>query len=144
MTASTLAPASPARLAQGTLAFVSASFLVQALSHWVIAADHFASVPFMRREPIVPLGLATMLVQGALLTAVFRRFARRESLARDALRFAGGMGVFLGAYIAVVEPSKYAVPSIAGWVAVEGLAAATQFLLFGAGLWLVFRREAAA
>lgn len=132
-------PLTPARIAGGTAAFVAASFLVQALSHFVVAADHFAAVPFMRPEPIMAMGVGTMLVQGALLTGVFGRFGRAETLGRDAIGFALAMGAFLGAYIAVVEPAKYAVPSIGSWVVVEGLAALVQFTLFGLGLRLVFR-----
>jgi hypothetical protein len=131
---------SPGRAVAGTAAFVVASFVVQAVSHFVVAADHFATVPFMRTEPIMAMGVGTMLVQGLLLTWLFSRFARAETLSRDALSFALAMGAFLGMYIAVVEPAKYAVPSIGNWMAVEGLAAAVQFGLFGLGLRLVFRR----
>ncbi len=130
----------PARLAGGTAAFVVASFVVQSLSHFVFAADHFAAVPFMRAEPIMAMGVGTMLFQGALLTWVFSRFGRAETVGRDAIGYALAMGGFLGAYIAVVEPAKYAVPSIGSWVAVEGVAAMVQFALFGLGLRLVFRR----
>lgn len=130
----------PSRAAAGTAAFVVASFAVQAVSHFAVAADHFASVPFMRAEPIMAMGVGTMLVQGLLLTWVFSRLGRAETLTRDALSFALAMGAFLGLYIAVVEPAKYAVPSIGNWMAVEGLAAAVQFGLFGLGLRLAFRR----
>ena len=129
----------PARITAGTAAYVAASFVVQALSHFVFAADHFAAVPFMRPEPIMAMGVGTMLVQGALLTGVFGRFGRAETLARDAIAYALAMGAFLGAYIAIVEPAKYAVPSIGSWIMVEGLAALVQFILFGLGLRLVFR-----
>lgn len=129
----------PSRIAGGTAAFVAASFSVQALSHFVLAADHFAEVPFMRPEPIMAMGVGTMLVQGALLTGVFSRFGRTETLTRDVATYALAMATFLGAYIAIVEPAKYAVPSIGSWVAVEGVAALVQFALFGLGLRLVFR-----
>lgn len=132
-------PLNPPRIAGGTAAFVAASFTVQALSHFVLAADHFAAVPFMRPEPIMAMGVGTMFIQGALLTGVFSRFGRAETLGRDALAYALAMGTFLGAYIALVEPAKYAVPSIGSWVMVEGPAALVQFTLFGLGLRLVFR-----
>ncbi len=129
----------PTRLAVGTGTFVACTFVVQALSHFVLAADHFAAVSFMRSEPILAMGVGTMVVQGLLLTWAFSKFGRAETLTRDALAFALAMGAFLGGYIAVVEPSKYAVPSIGGWIAVEGIAATGQFLLYGLGLRSVFR-----
>jgi hypothetical protein len=129
------------RAVGGTFAFVVSSFAVQTLSHFVLAADHFASVPFMRAEPIMAMGVGVMLVQGLLLTALFSRFGRASSSPRDALLFGLGMGLFLGAYIAIVEPAKYMVPSIGNWIAVEGLAATAQFVLFGLGLGFVFRKD---
>ena len=48
-----------------------------------------------------------------------------------ALLFAWGAGVFLVSYLALVEPAKYAVPSVGAWLAVEAGAGFVQFTLFG-------------
>lgn len=120
----------------GTCAYVVASFAVQSVNHFVLNADHYAAIMFARPEPIMAMGVGTMLVQGALLAAVFGTQRDSGNTAGDAMRFALAMGLFLGLYIAVVEPSKYAVPSIPGWIAVEATAATVQFALYG---WLLGR-----
>ena len=127
----------------GTLAFVVASFLVQALSHFVVNSSHYAAIPFMRAEPILPLGVFTMILQGAVLSYLFpllrRGDNRSTSTVGSALRFSWIMGLFLGSYIALVEPSKYVAPSVATWIGVEASATLLQFTLFGLLLAWVHR-----
>ena len=121
------------------LAFVVVSFAVQALSHFVINAQHFASVGFLRAEPIIALGLLVMVVQGAIMSlalAAWRAIPRPI----DGVAVSGAFGAFLVAYIALVEPSKYVVPSVAGWFAVELAAGAVQFAVFGLLLGLIHAR----
>ncbi len=64
-----------------TLAFVIAPFAVQATSHFVLNADHYAAVGFMRDEPIMALGIFTMIVQGAILAYLFTFFLPRRRAA---------------------------------------------------------------
>ena len=59
------------RLIIGSLTFVFSSFLVQALSHFVINTDHYASIGFLRAEPIMALGIITMIIQGLILTYLY-------------------------------------------------------------------------
>ena len=49
-------------------------------------------------------------------------------------------GLFLGVYIAIVQPAKYVVPSIPAWVTVEGLATLIQFTLYGVLLGYIHQR----
>src|SRR5574341_1194161 len=55
----------------GTVAYVVISFITQALNHFVVNKAHYASIPFMREEPIMALGIFTMLLQGVILSYVF-------------------------------------------------------------------------
>ncbi|MFK7846626.1 MAG: hypothetical protein AB8G77_15100 [Rhodothermales bacterium] len=123
------------------LAFMVASFGVQALSHFVINVSHYAGISIMRTEPIIPLGILAMVVQGAILGILFQRIQMNGSVMRNALMFSLMMGLFLAIYIAVVEPSKYIVPSIGAWVLVEGIASTVQFGLFGVLLGLIHRKS---
>lgn len=122
------------------LAFMFASFTVQATSHFVVNSAHYGSISFIRSEPILPLGILVMVVQGLILGVLFPRVNRAGSIMTNAILFSLLMGLFLAAYIAIVEPSKYTVPSVTSWIVTEGVASAIQFLLFGVLLGLIHRK----
>ncbi len=122
------------------LAFMVITFAVQGLNHFVLNADHYAGITFARPEPVMALGFLTMIVQGTILTLALARIAPAKPTLKDALTVSLGFGLFLGFYIAVTEPAKYAAPSISAWMITEGLASATQFLLFGLMLAWIHRR----
>ena len=120
------------RITLGTLGFVAITFLVQALSHFVVNVNHYAGIGFLRSEPVMVLGILTMIIQGFILSYLYPFY--RPSGYNPILRgWTYGMllGLFLVSYIALVEPSKYNSPSIPNWIMVEGLAGLVQFSLFG-------------
>ena len=121
-------------------AFMLVSFGVQGISHFWINKQHFAEVSFMRPDPIIPLGLLVMVVQGLILTFALSRLAPEGATMRDGLVVSLAFGLFLASYIALVEPSKYIVPSITGWFTVEATASLVQFTLFGALLGFIHQR----
>jgi hypothetical protein len=121
------------------LAYVIATFAVQATSHFGINAEHYAQLPNLRPEPIVPMGITAMLVQGLVMAWLYPRLDGAGSSIWHALRFAWVMGAFLVSYIALGESGKYLVPSIASWLAVETIAGFCQFTLFGLMLGLLHR-----
>ncbi|MEM8484421.1 MAG: hypothetical protein AAF564_02675 [Bacteroidota bacterium] len=123
------------------LAFMLASFTVQAGSHFFLNTAHYSSVSFMRPEPIMPLGLSVMILQGIILGLLFPAIKWRGPVKRNALLFSLLMGAFLGAYIAFVEPAKYAVPSVGTWICVEASASLVQFLIFGVLLGFIHRES---
>lgn len=126
------------------LAFMLVSFAVQGLPHFVINADHFATIPFMRGEPILPMGFAGMIIQALVFSFVMSRLWPDGATLQQGLIVSGCSGLFLASYIALAEPAKYAAPSIGAWVAIEGLANLIQFGFFGVLLWHIYRNKANA
>ena len=119
------------KISLGMLAFMFISFVVQAMSHFVINVEHFSAVEFMRKEPILSLGIATMLIQGAVLSYIYSILTKNGSTIWNGIVYGNLMGIFLVSYIALVEPSKYTVPSVLEWIAVETISGFIQFSLFG-------------
>lgn len=119
--------------------YVMATFLVQGLSHFVVFKSHYDAVTFGAAEPNFVLGLASMLIQGSILTFLFRRTTLWDRGLAGALALSWMLGAFLVSYIALAEPGKYAVPNIATWVGVEIAAGAVQFTLIAIVLWLAHR-----
>jgi hypothetical protein len=123
------------------VAYVLATFVTQALSHFAINKEHYASIPYLRNEPIFPLGILSMFIQAAILGYLYPRLAARRSL-RGALVFSWLAGGILVSYIALGEPAKYQVPPVPAWIAIEAAAGAAQFTLFGLLLGLIHRAPA--
>jgi len=122
------------------LAFILATFVTQAASHFGVNAEHYRAVAHLRAEPIFPLGMLAMLIQGSVLSYLYvrTRFARHS--VRDAVLFAWLAGGFLVSYIALAEAAKYRVPQIGSWIAVEAIAGFAQFTIYGILLGLIHRQ----
>ncbi len=116
------------------LTFAVISFAVQGLSHFVINKAHFDNVAFTRPNPVIAMGVAVMILQGLVLSVALAVWKGGAATIADGLTVSGAFGLFLVSYIAVVEPSKYDVPSIRAWIRVEGLAGLVQFAAFGVAL----------
>ena len=86
------------------------------------------------------MGMLTMVLQGIVMGWMHPRFRDTARPVFSGWHFAMCVLVILGGYIAIVEPSKYAVPSIRSWVLVEGSVAFVQFSLFGALLGVIHQR----
>ena len=127
------------KVALTVLAYVVTTFGVQGASHFGINADHYAAISIMRAEPVIPMGIASMLIQGALFAALFPTFAQGTATVWQGVKFSWALGGFLASYIVLGEAGKYAIPSIASWIAVEGSVAFVQYTLFGVLLGLIHR-----
>ncbi|EKF19393.1 hypothetical protein [Nitratireductor pacificus] len=122
------------------LAYLVITFAVQASNHLVVNAAHYARQGIVAPEPIFAGGVASMLVQGAVLTFLYSRLRPAFPGVTGGLWFALLMGAFLGSYIALGEPSKYLVSSWVEWFAVEATASLLQFALFGLALGSIHER----
>jgi hypothetical protein len=92
-------------------AYMLVTFGVQAANHFVINKAHYARQSIIAAEPALAGGIASMLIQGAILTFLYSRLQPQFSDLLGGLGFALLMGLFLGSYIALGEPSKYVVSS---------------------------------
>jgi len=133
----TMVTSRPLRIFLTVIAYVAATFVVQATSHFALNAEHYRSITIMRAEPLFVLGFTSMLIQGLLFALLFPVFDRDRKPIRNGLVLSWAIGLFLASYIALGEAGKYAVPALASWIGVEAGAAAVQFTLFGALLGLI-------
>lgn len=132
----------PGTIALTVLAYVITTFAVQGTSHFVVNAEHYAAIPIMRSQPVVAMGITSMVIQGLIFAFLFPTFNRGGSPVRNGIVFAWMIGGFLASYIVLGEAGKYSIPSIPSWVAVEASVALVQYTVFGALLGLLHRRPA--
>ena len=114
-----------------TLAYMVGTFAVQATSHFAVNREHYASVSFMRPEPIFALGILSMVLQGGILSYLYSSSAGKSPDWKSGLRFGLLAGVFFVSYPALAEPAKYQVPSVGHWMTVESIVGLIQFAVFG-------------
>lgn len=120
-------------------AYLIVTFAVQATNHFVVNTAHYARQSIMAPEPVLAGGIASMLVQGVVLTFLYSRLRHPFPGVAGGVGFALLMGAFLGSYIALAEPSKYLVTSRLDWFAVEATASLIQFTLFGLALGYIHK-----
>ena len=123
------------------LGYIVASFVTQALSHFVLFKAHYDAVPWIKTDPVFAFGITSMIVQGLILSYVYSKSAFRTGNLFDAVKLSWLFGAFLVSYIALGEAAKYAVPDMASWIGVEILAGAVQYTL--AGFFLAFAHRGA-
>jgi len=132
------------KLSMTIVAFILVTFGVQGMSHFAINVEHFAAIEFMRPKPIMVLGFTVMIIQALIIGVVMLRLYPDGATLKQAISVSASFGIFLGSYIALTEPAKYAAPSIPAWIIVEGTASFIQFALFGVLLSLIYRKSTAS
>jgi len=113
------------------LGYVVATFATQATSHFAVNADHYAAVAHIKSDPIIPLGLLSMLIQGTVLSYVYANSRFQEKGVWGAVTLSWMLGAFLVSYIALAEAGKYSVPDVASWIAIEAVVGFLQYSLAG-------------
>lgn len=121
------------------VAYIVATFATQAISHFVINVEHYATLPHLRMEPIFALGFLSMLIQGAALAFLFSRSEWAGRSLFNTVLFAWLGGSLIVSYIAFAEAAKYAIFSISAWIKVEVSSGLIQFTLYGLALGLIHR-----
>ena len=114
------------------VAYIAATFAVQATSHFLINSGHYAQVTYMRTDPIFALGILSMLIEGIVLSYLYSMLPKSPHWLADGLRFGWLVGAFAAGYIGLAEAAKYQVPSVGSWILIESLNAFAQFTIYGA------------
>jgi hypothetical protein len=122
------------------VAFMAVTFAAQGLSHFVVNKAHFDAVGFLRSDPIMIMGFAVMVIQGAALSISLQAWKGEAAQIKDGVMISLIFGVFLVSYISLTEPAKYTVPSVAAWIRVELTVGLLQFGAFGLLLGWIHRK----
>ncbi|MDA8180297.1 MAG: hypothetical protein M0T69_12340 [Deltaproteobacteria bacterium] len=122
------------------IGYIAATFATQATSHFLLFAQHYSAVPYIKSDPIFALGFLSMIIQGAVLSVVFAQSRFSGKSVFHGVVFAWLFGAFLVSYIGLAEAAKYAVPSVPSWIGVEFLVGSAQFTIAGIFLGLAHRR----
>ncbi|MBI2513379.1 MAG: DUF1761 domain-containing protein [Opitutae bacterium] len=123
------------------LAYTGVTFALAAPWHFVLFPDLYHSFRlYNRAEPIVPLGLLSMLIQGVVLALLYPRWYRGGSPLAEGVKFGLLLGLFLFSVSTLANAAKIEVTGLGRFVGVQAIFHFLQFALAGAAIGLVFGR----
>jgi hypothetical protein len=129
------------RLFQTLVLYVAVNLLLAITWHLVLFRDVLAgTAPFARAEPIIPLGMAAMVLHGVLLIAVYPHFHRQGSRARAGVLFGATVGLFLAAGAIWVDVGKFEFHNGPTYLLLETVYEVFSFSILGA--LIAFRHKA--
>jgi len=94
---------------------------------------------YNRKEPIIPLGFGSMLVQGCIIAYLYPYFAGDRSTLQKGLIFTLIMGLFLFSVSTLANAAKIQVTSMTTWLGIQFVFHLIQFTITGVLLGWVFR-----
>jgi hypothetical protein len=125
------------------LAYIIPTMVLGLVWHLVIFHDLYDSLGIYNRpEPIIPLGFASMIIQGAGIAYLYPFYSRGNSSIRSAVIFSLVIGFFLYSVSTLANAAKIQVSSMPTWLLIQAAFHLIQFLTAGVLIGLVNRRAA--
>jgi hypothetical protein len=133
MASDTRYPASTRNFWLGMAAYLVPSFPIAFAWHLVLFESSYHALGIYRDDPIIPLGLASMIIQGAIFSWVFPRvFAgNRSSVLKNGLLFGLGAGLLSWSFTTLAFAAKHPMASISDYLLLETGFTVLQFLVVG-------------
>lgn len=127
----------------GLAAYVVASFPIGVVWHLVLFAPQYHALQIYRPDIIIPFGLLSMFIQGALLSWLFPKIAGNDigaSWLWSGLRFGLFVGLFAWTLTTVAVAAKHVMTSVPLFLALETGFTIVQYAIVGPLIALAHRR----
>lgn len=113
----------------GFLAYLLPTFPLGYFWHLVTFAEHYHRLDMYRAEVIIPMGLASMLIQGAFLSWAYPRLfsVRPADWPGSAIRFAAIFAILAWSFTTLPVAAKYRMTSVADFLLLETCFTVLQF-----------------
>ncbi|MDT9002095.1 hypothetical protein RQP53_22645 [Paucibacter sp. APW11] len=123
------------------LAYLLPTFPLGYFWHLVIFADRYHQLEMYREDVIIPLGLASMVIQALFFAWAFPRLfpSTRMTWQRGALAFGCIFGVMAWSFAVLPVAAKYRMSSVPDFIALETCFTAIQFAVVAPLLALACR-----
>jgi hypothetical protein len=128
----------------GILAYVLPSFPLAYGWHLTVFAQNYATLNLLRTDPILPMGFATMIVQGAIFSWAYPRMfsTARGDWLKNGLCAAAVFGLLAWSYSVLATAAKIHMASVPDFLQLESGWTILQFAITMPLLALVWRQEA--
>lgn len=123
------------------LAYVLPTFPLGYFWHLVTFKDAYDRLDLYRAEVIIPLGLASMLIQAVIFAWAYPRLfsTRRQDWAANALRFGSIFAVLAWSFTTLPVAAKYQMSSVADFLKLETAFTILQFAVISPLIALAHR-----
>lgn len=125
----------------GVAAYLTPSFPIAFVWHLVLFKPNYHALRIYTENPIIPFGLASMVIQGIVFSWVFPRvFANhRGSVLKSGLLYGLGLGLLSWSFTTLAVAAKHPMSSISDYVVLETGFTVLQFLIVGPLIALAHR-----
>ncbi|TAJ75362.1 DUF1761 domain-containing protein [bacterium] len=124
------------------IGYLIITFIVAAGWHLVLFKGLYDELGiFTRKEPIILLGILSMILQGAVLAYLYPLFYRGGNPVKEGIAFGILMGIFMGSNAVLAEAAHHHVSSLSTWLVLESVYYLLAFSLVGLAIGLIFGRN---
>jgi hypothetical protein len=126
----------------GFAAYLLPTFPIAFVWHLVLFEQKYHALKIYRDEPVIALGLASMVIQGAIFSWLYPRvFPQRSgSFLRDGLLYGLGAGLLSWSFTSLAVAAKNVMVSVPDYVLLETAFTTLQFMVVGPLIALAYRR----
>lgn len=125
------------------LAYLVPTMILGMVWHFVWFNELYESLGiYNRKDPIIPLGFISMLLQGLIIAWLYSFYAEQKHSILRTLKFSLIMGLFLFTVSTLANAAKIEITSMFDWLWVQSLFHLVQFTVVGLLIGLVYRKAA--
>ncbi len=130
------------KIALAALGYTVVTFILGFTWHLVLFKEVYETFGvYNRKDPIIPMGLASMVIQGIVLAVLYARQARANTAHpfSSAVMFNLLMGLFFASGTVLALAAKAEIANLGAWFGYNLAFSLLQFLLSGLVFGFVFR-----
>lgn len=126
----------------GLAGYVIPTFALGFLWHLVVFAPQYHALQIYRPDVIIPFGLLSMAIQGAILSWLFPRIMgdNRQTWLQQGLKFGLMVGLFAWSYSTIAVAAKHTMTSVPLFLELETGFTALHYAIVGPLIALAYRR----
>jgi hypothetical protein len=134
-------PASLRSFWLGMAAYLIPTFPIAFVWHLVLFEPNYRALQIYRADPIIPFGLASMIIQALIFSWLFPRLLadNRGSVLKNGLLFGLGAGLLSWSFTTLAVAAKHPMASISDYVLLETAFTVLQFVIVGPLIALAYR-----
>jgi len=130
------------KFALAAIAYIVVTFAVAASWHLLFFKDLYDQLAiFTRKEPLIPLGITSIVMQSLVLAYLYPAFYKGRSPAGQGLKFGLLIGVLMASIAVFAEAGKQNVSSLTTWLVFESAYYLLQFGLVGIVIGMIYGRS---